>query len=432
MNGMWQINRMTNLKHHLTKILHWSEKYTKTDMVYLAQSSFWLQANSIFISLASFLLYVVFGHVLSKEVYGTYQYLLSMGAIVSAFTLTGMSTAVSRAVARGYEGTFRESIRVQLLWGTLPLLGAWAFGGYYLLHGNATLGLGLVLIGIFVPFNTTFNTYASYLTAKKEFKRGFLYSLFINIPYYLAVALIAFSLPAALALLTANLISQAIGYYIAHRKTLATYRPNNLQDPDAMSYGRHLSFMNSLNTVIAQIDNVLVFHFLGAASLALYSFATAIPDRLGFFRTISSAAFPKYITKTHDEIRLFLGRKVLLSIGAALVLAIVYGLIAHPFFALFFPRYLDAVPFSQVYAFIIAMSFGSMFITPLVAHGRVKELYVYNIVPPIIQLTLEIVGIIGWGLWGLIVARVVSVLISSILAGTLFLVGWKNKSSLTI
>lgn len=405
---------MSNLKSRLISLLRWSEKYTKTDMVYLATSGFWLQATSVFVSFASFFLYIIFGHVLTKEVYGTYQYLLSIGAIVGAFTLTGMNGAITRAVARGFEGSYLESIRVQLVWNIVPLLGAWACGAYYFAHGNATLGLGLVLIGIFVPLNTTFNTYAAYLNAKKDFKRSFWYSVFINTPYYLAVALVAFSLPAALALLAANLISQGIGYFLAHRRVLALYRPNENRDPEAMTYGKHLSFINFFNVAIAQVDNILVFHFLGAAELALYSFATAIPDRLSIFRSIAAAAFPKFATRTPEEVRTSIGRKILLSIGVALSIAIVYDLFAYQFFALFFPRYLDAVPYSQVYVLITATAFGFLFTTALGAHGRVKMLYAYNIIAPLIVLVSEVVGILGWGLWGLILARVLSSLFSSL------------------
>lgn len=421
---------MMHLKNKLTTLLRWSEKYTKTDMVYLAKSSFWLQANSFFISVASFLLYVVFGHVLSKEVYGTYQYLLSFGAIVSAFTLTGMSTAVVRAVARGYEGTFLQSVRVQLLWGILPLLGSWAFGGYYFLQGNTTLGWGLMLIGVFIPFNTTFNTYSSYLTAKKDFKRSFTYSLFVNIPYYVAVALVSLSLSAAIALLAANLISQALGYLVAHYKTIATYHPNNLKDPEAMGYGRHLSVINALGAAVAQIDNVLVFHFLGAAQLALYSFITAIPDRLGIFKILGSAAFPKYVTKTHEEIRSSLTRKVLLSIGVALLVVIVYGIFANSFFTLFFPKYLDAVPLSQLYALIVVTTFSPLFTTPLTAHGHVRLIYTYKIVTPILQLSFVLIGILWWGLTGLVLARIGGAFVASLLSIGFFLRS-KNHSKVS-
>ncbi|HUQ30372.1 MAG TPA: oligosaccharide flippase family protein [Candidatus Paceibacterota bacterium] len=410
----------TRIQERLYRFLRWSERYTKTDMVYLAESGFWMQANSVFIAIASFGLYLVFARVVPKEVYGTYQYLLSIGTIVASFTLTGMSTAVIRAVARGFEGSFRESIRVQLLWGIIPTIGAWVASAYYLVHGNATLGIGLIVLGIFVPLNTTLNTYGAYLTAKRDFRRSFLYSLFINAPYYLAVISTAFSVSTALALLIANLVSQCLGYVLAHRQTLRTFKPTDIRDPEAIPYGIHLSTMNFLSATIAQLDNILVFHFLGAGPLALYSFATAVPDRLDIFKNVTSAAFPKFANRTHAEIRSSIAHKLFISIGAALVIALVWNVLAHSFFALFFPRYIDAVPYSQVYVFLTAAMFGSFFTTALVAHGHIKLLYAYKIITPLLQIVILIAGIVLGGLWGLVIARVVSALAASLVAMVFF------------
>ncbi len=388
-------------------------------MVYLVRSNFWLHATSLSVSFGSFLLYIVFGHVLPPQTYGTYQYLLSVGALLGAFTLTGMNSAVVRAVARGFEGTYLASIRAQFTWNIIPMLGAWVLGLYYLVHGNSTLGWGLALVGVFIPLSTIFNTYTAYLTAKKDFVRNFKYSFFVNLPYYLSVALVAFWWQAALALLAANLISQTLGNYTGHRRTLAVYKPNNEIEPGATTYGRHLSVINFLNAAMSQIDNILIFHFLGAADLAIYSFATAVPDRLNIFTNLAAAAFPKFVARSSEEVRSSLGRKILLSIIAALSVAAAYGIIAHLFFSLFFPRYLDAVPFSQAYAFIVAAAFWPLFTTALTAQGRLKELYAYNVISPACQLALQVAGIIGWGLWGLVFARLAGALISSLLGWAL-------------
>lgn len=409
-----------SLKNRLYRLLRWSERYTKTDMVYLLRSGFWLQSTSVFIALASFLLYIVFGRFLPKEVYGNYQYLLALGATANAFTMTGMNGAVIRAVARGYEGTFLASMRTQFLWGIIPLAGCWALGGYYLTAHNATLGWGLVLIGIFTPLTTTLNTFGAYLNAKKDFKRSFYYYAFlINAPYYIAVALIAVSVQAALALLAANLISQGVGYWVAYRRTVAVYKPKGEVDPDATRYGTHLTIINFLGVLIGQLDNILVFHYLGAVDLALYSFATAVPSRLGIFKNITIAAFPKYAEKSRDDARTNIIYKTMLGLSGLLIIAVIYDLLAYPFFSIFFPRYLDAVPYSQVYVFVILATFGSLFTTLLTAQGHVRRLYAYNIIAPLITIACEFFGVIQWGLWGLIYAVLLSNLVNSLFSAAL-------------
>jgi hypothetical protein len=77
---------------------------------------------------------------------------------------------------------------------------------------------------------------------------------------------------------------------------------------------------------------------------------------------------------------------------------------------------MDAVPYSQAYAFIIIATFSSLFVTMLTAHGRVRRLYAYNILSPLILLSSELVGILGWGLWGLVWGVVGGNLLASLLS----------------
>jgi O-antigen/teichoic acid export membrane protein len=377
-------------------------------MVYLFRSGFWGNLGSFSVSLFSFVLYVAFAHFLSKEVYGTYQYLLAIAGIVGTFTLTGMNTAVTQALSRGYDGVFAKAMRLQYRWNIIPALGAWGFAAYYFFHGNHELGIGLFLIGIFTPLLNTLNTYSAIIGAKKDFRRAFLYNFFSNIPYYTAVIFVAFYYNAPLPLLAANLVSQVIAASIAYKAILRVYPPNNQDDPEALKYGKHLTVMGALGGIIAQLDSVFVFHFLGAADLALYSFATAIPERLAnFFKFIPNAAMPKFAVKTHDEIRQSIFQKTGIGILAGAVIALVYIALAHLFFAIFFPTYMDAVPYSQLYALVIVAAIGSVFPIALTAKRRIKSLYIFSIATPVIQLVLQFVGVFYFGLWGLIVAKII-------------------------
>lgn len=398
-----------DLRGRTHRLLRSAERFTKTDMVYLATTGFWSNAGTIFVSVASFLLYIAFSHFLTKETYGTYQYLLSLGAVVGAFTLTGMKSAVTRSVALGFEGSVHSALIAQLRWGILPLIGAWVGGAYFLYTGDQTIGWGLILIGVFVPLNNAFSTYGSYLQAKRDFKRGFFYSLWWNIPYYLSVGVAAVFFDAALILLGANLIAQAIGLFIAYRHTLITYKPNTAVDPKALRYGGHLSIMGLLGSLASQIDNILTFHLLGPAALAIYSFSTAIPDRIGaLFKFIPAAAFPKFVGKKPHEIRQGLGYRLLVGTFLSALLAGAYMLITFPLFSIFFPAYIEAVPYSQWYALTLAATMGGVLTNALIAHAHVKTLYLFNTVNPIMQILFQVAGILLFGLAGLIAGRVLT------------------------
>lgn len=391
-------------------------------MVYLASSGWWANLGTIIISAASLGLYFVFANALPKETYGTYQYLLSLGGIVSAFTLTGMGTAVARSVARGYEGAFRESIRVQLLWGLLPLTGSLIVAGYYFLQGNMVLGTGFVIIGLLSPITTTFNTYSSFLLGKKDFRAGFLYGMSWNLPYYGALIFAALLTHSALVILLANFVSQAVALYVIYQRVLVTYQPNDKTEPETTPYGKHLSAMNFLNTIAAQIDTVLVFQFLGPVELALYSFATAIPERCGgLFKFLQNAAFPKFSSKTATEVRQVFGIRFLWAIIAALLLAGAYAVTAPYLFQLLFPAYLEAIPYTQAYSLIIVASLSGLFTTALTAQRNIQRLYVFNIMSPLTQIGLQLAGVIFYGFWGLIIARLLSSFLGLVAAGVLLL-----------
>ena len=58
------------LKQTIFRMLRWSERFTKTDMVYLAKGSFWMMAKQVGVSIISFGLAIAFANLLPQETYG--------------------------------------------------------------------------------------------------------------------------------------------------------------------------------------------------------------------------------------------------------------------------------------------------------------------------------------------------------------------------
>ena len=417
---------MSDLKSRLISLLRWSERYTKTDMVYLAKGGFWINMSAVTIALFSLALYIAFARFLPKEVYGTYQYLLSLSAIIGTFTLSGMNTAVARAVARGHEGTYRASIRMQLKWALIPFTGALIGAAYYAFYGNMFLAIGLLLIGIATPFIAAFNTYGAFLTGKKDFRRLFLYNFCLNIPYYGGLIFAAFYFRSALVLLAVNLCVNTIVLALLYRQTLRTFKPNDEIDPKALSYGKHLSAMGIFSAIVGQIDNILVFHYLGAVDLAIYSLATAIPDRAAaFLKFFPMTSMPKFAEKSEEEIRTSIGPKLLKLTFVALIGAVLYMFVAPLLFHTLFPQYASSIPFSMFYALGMVGTAGGVALSALSAQQRTKDLYIFNIVTPTIQLALQLGGVLLYGLWGLVIGKTLSMLLTSLFSVILLL---RNKS----
>ncbi len=408
---------MTSL---LSRFLRISEQYAKTDMTYLVSAGFWMNLSTVSVSLFSLILYIVFAHVVPKEVFGTYQYLLSLMVAISALSLAGMNSAVIRAVAQGYEGTYRAAIRLQALWSLLPCVVALGIGAYYYVQNEYALATALVVIGILSPLNNVFNTYSAYLQGKRNFRSTYFYNLTQNIVYYSAMIVAAFFASGAIVLLLANLLSQGLGMYALHRYLLANYQPNDSVDPEALTYGKHLSLMAFFGTLGLQADNILAFHYLGPAALAVYAFSTAVPDRVGaLFKFLPAAILPKLSTKSPEEVRAAFDRRLLIPLLSAVFITIVYIACAPFIYALLFPAYVESIPFSQLYALTIIATLANLFTAGLMAARHTKSLYIYNVTTPFVQIALQWVGVVMFGLWGLIIAKTASSFFALILGALL-------------
>lgn len=394
------------MKDRLIGALRWSEKYTKTDMVYLASGGFWLTLEQVGLGLMALTVSVAFAHFISKEVYGTYRFLLSLFWTLSAFSLTGLASAMSRAVAKGEEGAYRQSIRYALL-GALPMsIIALGMALYYLYGGNTILAGGAVVIAVIAPFFQAGYLFGGYLEAKRDFRRTAFFGTLLNlVPALLLLALMPFStspLPFFIAYLGGSAATAVLLSYAATR----IHKPNRITSSELVNLSWHLSAVNVLGTIATQIDQLLVFHYLGAAELAIYSFATAVPEQFkSMVSNLTNIAFPKFVGRPIEEIQATLPYRTLLTTLVLAVSIIVYVLIAPLFYHFFFPSYSGAIGYSRLYAITLVFTSSLIPVTALQAHAAKRELYIFNIISALVQIVTLLFGIIWYGLIGLILAR---------------------------
>ena len=380
------------------------------DMVYLTSGSFWAvfgQFSAAFITLG---LAVVVAHFVPKDTYGTYKYVVAIVSVISTFSLSGIGQAVFQSIARGFRRSLSDGFWANLRWSLLIFLGALIVGGYYLFAGNITLGLGILLGGCITPFLSSFNLYIPLFNGEKDFRRATWYGdVVTNIIPALTLIIVALTAPTALNLIAAyflaNLFAAAYTYWCGIRR----YRPTNTQhDPGLLSYSKHLSFMGILSGIAGNIDQLLLFHFGGAIDLAIYNFAVAIPDQSkGPLKRLDTMTQARFVNRDTRDIHASLRNKMLwLAITSVLFIGIYY--IAAPFiYQWFFSPYSISVPYSQIYALSLFAIIVSPTASYLSAKKRVKALYVNTVGSSIIQIVLMVIGVTIFGLWGLIIARVI-------------------------
>jgi O-antigen/teichoic acid export membrane protein len=398
------------MKDRLIRFLRWSEQYTKTDMVYLAEGGFWLalgQAGMVLLGLATA---VAFGHFASQDTYGNYKYVLSLAGLFGAFSLSGIGIAVTQAVARGYEGSLAQGFRLSMRWSwgvVLLSLGAAAY--YYFYAHNAFLGAALLVVAALSPLVNGFSLFDPFLVGKREFGRLTLYD-FLNAFFPVAAVIISLFLThraivVILIYFAANALADALFYLLTLRGA-----KNGSSDPELLSYSEHLSVMGVVSAIADKVDSIAVFTLLGPVNLAVYAFAVAMPEQIKqLVKLVVPLSLPRFVGRSIGEIRAGMGSK-LLYLGAAIFCSFAAYVLLAPFlFRVLFPRYLEAVPYSQLYALTLLLSFASMLYAAVFqAKKRIREQYVISISTAAILLIALPVLTYYEGIIGAILAQLLS------------------------
>lgn len=399
---------MTDLTHRFTRLLRASERYTKTDMVYLTKNGFWLTVGQFAASGGALILAVLFANLLTKDTYGTYKYVLSIVSLISISTLAGINTSLGQGVARGSEGSFLKSLRVKMTWGILGLGAAVIVAGYYFLAHNATLAWALLLAAPFVPLMDPLSLHNTYLQGKKLFRQSIVYFTASQIFATLAIAAAVFFTRDLYVILAAYFLSWTLARYFFHLRTLKHFPPNDVHDESIILYGKHLTLIGVLTNVAAYADDLFIFHFLGAAPVAVYNLAASPIEQIrALSKNLPTLAIPSLTTRSMAEINLLLYRRLAYLFFLGLGIAIAYAAAAPYLFTLVFPKYHDAIFISQLFAGTLALRLPGIFL------GAVTQSKI-NLIPPswlywgsapqAVLIASLVVLIPWWGLVGVLVS----------------------------
>ncbi len=408
---------MKDLKSRGVGVLRSLEKYTETDMVYVTKNILWINANTIIVTVFSFILSILLARFVSKDIYGIYQFILSIGLILGSFTLTGMNAAVTQAAARGFDGVFISSVKTQLKFGLIPFSIGMAISLYYLINGNLILSVGILATAILLPMTNSLNTWGAYLGGKKEFGRSFFYNQIINVIYYGGIIASVYFFPSALMLVLVTLVTNFASNLFIYLHILKNYNINKEGEKEALDYGKKLSLSSILPMISIHIDNLLIFHLLGAQNLAIYAFASNIPERfMGFLRPLSIIALPKLSEKNSEDIGTSVANKLNKFFIIAFLWGLIYIAIAPFLYKIFFPQYIDSLKYSFGYIIFSAVStIGTLPVTALFA-SRSNKIFKFNIVNPIFNISSTLIGGYTFGIWGVIIGRIVGSTFSLLLS----------------
>jgi len=220
-----------------------------------------------------------------------------------------------------------------------------------------------------------------------------------------ALALIITALfdPNAIALVVVYFVSNVLTDLYLYWYIMRVYKPEQTKrDPAMLSYAKHLSFMGIISGLAGSLDQILLFHFVGPVELAIYAFATGIPDQIkGPIKNLDGMLQARFAAHSSQDIKANMRTKFLLMAVFAIAAVGVYILLAPFLYGLLYPNYLEAIRYSQIYM----LSYIGLIFAPassyLWAKKFVTEQYISTVSISLLQIALMLLGVVEWGLWGL-------------------------------
>ncbi len=402
---------ITTVKNMVRDFLLRIQGYTGTDNVYIAKQGFWASVPYIISTILSAALVVAFANLLPKEIYGTYRYILSIAGLLSFLTLTGMNTAITRAIAQGVRGLLAWSIHVQLRFNTLYAFAGMIGAGYYWLHGNTVLSGGLLIMAVTFPFSTALTSYGAHLAGKKDFRRAAHYAILSSI-FFSALVLTALlftdNIPLLVLAYTMGVLIPSAFFYFRTVKEDTGPIASIAQRNEALRYSTHLSVVPIIAVIAQYLDKILLFQSLGAVELAVYALAQAMPERMkGLAKSAGSILLPKLSERSLKEIRPIFYQRLALGMMLGLLCFGLYWFTAPFIFKIFLPSYLDSLSFSRVLmgSLILAIPFnyiGAVFRS----QKMLRAIYLSGIIARTPTIILYFALGLTWGVWGMVWANI--------------------------
>lgn len=272
------------------------------DLPYFVKNGYWVILRQGVVIVSGLALSIAFSRLVSQEIFGQYQLILSVLAIVSIVSLPGLNASVLQSAARGSDGDYRESIRLSFYFSLLGIPILLIIGAYYYYYYHAVvLGIAFMITAIFFPFFYAPNTWDSFLQGKSKFQIAFRYAstqAILNALFTIGIILL--SRGKLLFIILGYLISYTFFNVLFYFKSLR-YIEND-EKGDAIHYGWFLTKINVLSLVADNLDKVIVGIFLGPQALAVYFLGiTVVKMIFDLSKTVTSVLLPK-ISKQNTAI----------------------------------------------------------------------------------------------------------------------------------
>lgn len=275
-------------------------KKTNLNLLYFFEHGFWVSFRYFFVGLFTFLITVGFTHLGTKELFGQYQYILSVIAIFSIFSLPGLNMVALKEVAKNNTGSVCQSVVESFRWSWLASPFIIGYGIYSLLQGQPNLGMPLILAGIIFPFYYAPNTWYVFFEGRSLFKpvtsRMVIQSLLTSAAILFGLYLKLNLLWLVLIFLGFNSVFNWVYYWEIANKC------KRLKEPLDMKYGLACTLQKFAFSLTGSLPPIIISFLYEFETVAVYQIAYLTITQISSFLTTLSATYLPLLFK-YEKLR---------------------------------------------------------------------------------------------------------------------------------
>jgi O-antigen/teichoic acid export membrane protein/SAM-dependent methyltransferase len=340
-----------------------------------------------------------------KSIYGGWGYMMAIVGTLSLIALPGVSQAIQRSAARGYDGSLAVGMRQRMTAGAVASLVLLLVAGLLYVVGKPSLAKGALVAAALFPLAYAMDDYRSVLFGKQRF--GLYVIVHSGIQASVAAATvfaIVRGLPFPLILL-ANMAVRGLGNFAALGVVNHTVIENDHVESDFKRFGWNLSLVGIIGGVSYHLDRIIIGATIGLTTMAAYELAFRLTEpirSLGVF--LNKLVFPRAVKVSGEAVaRRFLMRLIPM-VGVLSVAGVVGTVLIGPFMGLLFPTYPEAVPLARWMVWSALISVALIYLeTFYLSQERFnRTFYLASLLRPVAIIVLLPFFIARWGVYGAI------------------------------
>ncbi len=408
-----------------------SQNLLNLDVKYFLKASTYSSIQQVIGVISGLIISYFFGHFASVELYGNYNYVITVVGFLTILALPGLNNYLIRSIGQKFDTSYLRGVKYKLIFSLIGIPIFIVIAVYNFINGQPSLGTAFILAGLFFPLLGPLQLFNEFFVAKKKFKEITFYSSLSSV---LSIILLCFSIyfsGSLLVILLAYFLAIFIPTLLGFTGSTKYIDKTRKKDKDLLHMGLFVTGLSILPWTTSYLGLIIITILLGPELLAIFVVAHKLPlyiqKNLFVFHKPLTAKLASQTNKQHIKtIKKHSLKLILWGIGLAIPLYVLSPLIIN---FIFTQKYDTAIPLAQLLSLSVIPLPLTWLTEDILVFQKIKKPQLYaKFSINFIRIVLYFILIPIYKLYGLVVIYIFDRYIT--LAINLFIIRNHNKSLL--